>query len=768
MMKMKIIYFIILLSTSLPGFCTKWIITNSGNNFSPATITIRPGDSVQFNLASAHNVREVSQGTWNANGTTSLAGGFQLAFGGGLILPAQLGVGTHYYVCVPHASQGMKGTIIVQSCSTPATPGLIAGNSSVCSGSSNTYSVGAVSGATSYTWSLPGGWSGTSNTNSIITFAGTGGGNVTVTANNACGPSQIRTLPVTVNLTPGTPGTVSGNTGVCSGSSNTYSVTAVSGATSYSWALPVGWTGSSATNSITATSGASGGTVTVRANNACGSSAMRTLAVSVNSLPSTPGTINGNTTICSGSMNTYTIGAISGASSYTWVLPGGWTGNSATTSITVTAGVSGGNIIVTANNACGSSPMRTLAVAVTPAPAMPGSISGDTSVCSGSSSIYTIAAVNGASSYTWILPTGWSGNSNDHSITVMTGSTGGNISVTANAACGPSAIQNLPVMVTAPPAVPGSINGDTSVCSGSSKTYSITTVNGATAYDWSLPFGWSGNSTGPSISILAGNTSGFLTVAAVNACGTSAFRPLVVRVLSVPALSGSITGDTSVCMGSTHLYQIPPANGALEYTWLAPAGWIGQSNGPNLNLTAGPASGILSVIASNTCGSSEMRALSLSSLSLDTAVLQTGGLLMARDTTAAFQWVSCPGFAPLDGQQSASFMPGDNGLYAVILIKSGCTDTSACIGRLSVAIRDASEQQKIKIWPMPSRGIFQIQTEDPFLPHRSRIEITNLQGRLVFEGPLIRSIDLSNQPAGIYFIRIFYGNQVRVNKLIKE
>jgi hypothetical protein len=58
---------------------------------------------------------EVSQTTWNANGTTALSGGFSEPFGGGLVLPANLTVGTHYYVCTNHVSMGMKGTIIVQN-----------------------------------------------------------------------------------------------------------------------------------------------------------------------------------------------------------------------------------------------------------------------------------------------------------------------------------------------------------------------------------------------------------------------------------------------------------------------------------------------------------------------------------------------------------------------------------------------------------------------------------------------------------------------------
>jgi plastocyanin len=113
-MKTKFLLAVLLLSTSLIGTSKTWTITNSGFSFSPATITIAVGDSVNFNVASIHNAVEVSQSTWNVDGTTPLPG-FSVPFGGGLVLPAKLTVGTHYYVCAAHASIGMKGTIIFQN-----------------------------------------------------------------------------------------------------------------------------------------------------------------------------------------------------------------------------------------------------------------------------------------------------------------------------------------------------------------------------------------------------------------------------------------------------------------------------------------------------------------------------------------------------------------------------------------------------------------------------------------------------------------------------
>ena len=192
---------------------------------------------------------------------------------------------------------------------------------------------------------------------------------------------------------PAQPGAISGDITSCAGDQNTYSVSAVAGATSYTWTLPNGWTGSSSTASIDATAGANGGEITVTANNTCGSSTAQTLSVSVNQAPNQPGTISGDITSCAGDQNTYSVSAITGATSYTWTLPNGWTGNSTTNSINLTAGNNGGTISVTANNSCGSSTAQTLSVSVNQAPAQPGAISGDLTSCAGDQSTYSVAVV---------------------------------------------------------------------------------------------------------------------------------------------------------------------------------------------------------------------------------------------------------------------------------------------------------------------------------------------------------------------------------------
>lgn len=104
---------ILMTAGSIASHATIWTISNSGNLFSPATATIALGDTVRFNITSSHDAVEVSEATYAANGTTPLAGGFEVPFGGGTVLPAQLPAGQHWFVCTPHASMGMKGIITV-------------------------------------------------------------------------------------------------------------------------------------------------------------------------------------------------------------------------------------------------------------------------------------------------------------------------------------------------------------------------------------------------------------------------------------------------------------------------------------------------------------------------------------------------------------------------------------------------------------------------------------------------------------------------------
>jgi len=84
--------------------------------------------------------------------------------------------------------------------------------------------------------------------------------------------------------------------------------------------------------------------------------------------PSTPGTITGAASVCANQTGVaYSIAAITGATTYNWVVPTGATvaSGQGTTSITVNFGTMGGSVKVQAGNACGYSVFKTKTVTIT-------------------------------------------------------------------------------------------------------------------------------------------------------------------------------------------------------------------------------------------------------------------------------------------------------------------------------------------------------------------------------------------------------------------
>ncbi len=169
----------------------------------------------------------------------------------------------------------------------PATPGTVSGQITGVCGSTLVYSIAPVLRADSYTWTAP------ANA-SIISGQGTASvevsydpafttGNLTVSAQNACGSSAAKSAAI--KSKPGTPGAISGSTSICPNQMGVaYSIAPVPGATTYTWTVPAGASivSGQGTDAISVNFGAAGGAVKVKAGNACGFSALKSLTVAIN------------------------------------------------------------------------------------------------------------------------------------------------------------------------------------------------------------------------------------------------------------------------------------------------------------------------------------------------------------------------------------------------------------------------------------------------------------------------------------------------------
>lgn len=257
---------------------------------------------------------------------------------------------------------------LYQACTPP-----VIGDAQPCLGNLTTYSVAPVVGASSYSWTLPSGWSGTSNTNSIQVTPGSGGGLIQVSTTNACGGNYLASSAVSASLINVT--LSASSNAICVG--QTVSLTANSAVT-YTW-LP----GAIINSSIVVSPSAS-----VIYTLLTGCSSNPTIAVNVNPIPVLNITPSANS-ICLGASASYTL---AGASGYSLnLVPVSGTIIALNPSVSTVYTIEG-----TSNFGC--SAYQTFSLSVNPLPTI--AISANTTtLCAGTTLTLT---ANGATSYTWI------------------------------------------------------------------------------------------------------------------------------------------------------------------------------------------------------------------------------------------------------------------------------------------------------------------------------------------------------------------------------
>ena len=253
---------------------------------------------------------------------------------------------------------------------------------------------------------------------------------------------------------------------------------------------------------------------------------------------------NGPTTFCDGSV---TLQASAGTS-YQWTNYG--SNISGATASSYVAKESG-NYACVVTNTCGSATSNAILVAAMFTPASPGSINGLTSgICPNTNTMYAIGGLTGGYSYIWKVPTGVtivSGQGTTNlTVRFPTSFAGGSISVSATNNCGTGPASSLSVS-TAGLSSAGRIQGATTVCTTQSYTYSVAPVDGATKYTWTVPSRakiLSGQGT-TAIQVKFAKSSGNITVAASNACMSSATSVLPVTVnCSTARLAGELDNET--------------------------------------------------------------------------------------------------------------------------------------------------------------------------------------------------------------------------------
>ena len=550
----------------------------------------------------------------------SPAGGIYSGSGvaGGIFSPSAAGLGTktitYTFTNANGCANTATSTIVVNFCGCSNPPTANAGTDKSSCGSSSVAITGTIGGAaTSLVWSGGTGTYSPNTTTASINYTPSaaeitaGFAELIITANDpdGAGPCVAAKDTVRINIsTAPTAGSISGTAAICGATNGlTYSVTNQAGVT-YAWTVPANVTivSGQGTNNISTNwaSNAASGLVSCVVSNSCGSSTANFSVTFTN--PSTV-TLGAFTPVCINAGNQTLSGGSPAGGVYSGTGVSGTTFNPAVGTQTITYTVTfAAGCVRSASQVFTVNPLPTVTLGAFTAVCSTdaaftltgGSPAGGTYSGVGvSGGIFTpsVAGV-GTKTITYTFTNG-NGCTNTATSTIVVNSCGCSNPPTANAGTDKSSCGSSSVAIT------GTIGGAATslVWSGGTGTYSPNTTTASINY------------TPSAAEITAGFAELIITANDPDGAGPCVAAKDTVRInISTAPTAGSISGTAAICGATNGLTYSVTNQAGVTYAWTVPANVTivsGQgTNNISTNWASNAASGLVSCVVSNSCGSS--------------------------------------------------------------------------------------------------------------------------------------------------------------------
>ena len=496
-----------------------------------------------------------------------------------------------------------------------ALPAAILGPNSVCIGLTATETDITTGGS----WSISPTTTGTISSGGVVRGIATGIAVVSYTSSGGCSAIKIMTMN-TIPLG------ITGTLNVCVGA--TTALGDGSGGGVWSSSAPTYGSIGSASGIVT---GIASGPTTITYSLGAGCST--TANVTVNPLPAA---ISGTVNVCVGS--TINLTDASGG--------GTWTSNNTNASVlsgTVT-GATGGTDVITYTLPTGCSATKAITIN-----ALPGAISGPTSVCSGGSISLSDGGIG-----TWTVtgPATIMGGTG-----LLTATAGSGTALVTYTLAGTGCARTIPVTVNP---LPATITGTGSICPGGSIT-----LSGPTGGAWSSSSTTVNSSTGA----VTGSTAGTPTI--TYTLPTGCYRTATITINPTPPLPG---GPSALCVGA-HITLTESGGG----TWLSGSTGVVTIGATTGNVT-GIATGTSNITFTSTAGCPVTTTVTVS-LS-PTAITGPSGVcagaaITLTDTVGGGLWSTVSSSATVGSLSGIVSGSGSGTAMITYSLGSGCTVTKA-------------------------------------------------------------------------------------------
>jgi len=421
----------------------------------------------------------------------------------------------------------------------------------------------SATGGNTYSWSGPMGWTSSVQNPTILLTTHLQAGKYFVTVSNTYGCSVVLSSQLNVNYPPVATATYEQNT-ACTGSTLLLHGT---GAGSYSWSGPNGFTSNQQNPQIPNVTGANSGLYTLVVTSPNGCTATTTLNITINNPPA----LSANPTLtqtCEGSKIQLFA---SGTGSFVWNGPATYTSTDQNPVIqNIPIHMSGiYTVNLTASTGCVST--ASVAVKVYDQIHAIATASADT-ICQGQSlQLHT----EGGSTYLWNGPNGFNSTESDPRIDNITPAASGKYYVYISNDGGCFGYAELTILVK--PSAKSFAYATPNPVNENSPVQFIASSNGV-AYSWSGPLGFTSNVQNPFIKKVSRYMAGVYTVTITNENGCPSIVKVILRVLYTNKGGNTIDGDDdglstrSEATGTVYpnptndlLYFDTQSNEAIEY-----------------------------------------------------------------------------------------------------------------------------------------------------------------------------------------------------------
>jgi len=573
--------------------------------------------------------------------------------------------GTYMVTVTYNGCSSSSANTTVSVTSAPNATITAAGSTSFCAGGSVVLNASTGSGY-SYVWRLNG---GIINGATSSSYTATQAGNYSVVVSIGSCSTTSSTIAVSVSGGSAPVATAQGATSFCNGGSVVISTGTASGNT-YQWRLNGGVINGATNSSFTATQT---GNYSVTVTNGTCTATSNAVSVSASGSMATPViTAQGATSFCSGGNVILTTQQASG-NSYQWFLNG--EAIQSATSFAYTAFWNGAFTVRVTNGGC-TATSAPLSVAIGSAPTNTITAAGATSFCNGGSVVLSGTTGTGYT-YSWARNgTTISGATNSSYTATIAGSYTRTVN---NSGC--SSTSNAISVTVGTGTVPTiTAQGSTTFCAGGSVALITATASGNT-YQWRL----NNNAiSGATSSSYTASQAGSYTVTVTNGTCTATSAAVAVSVSSVTTPTLTSQGSTTFCTGGSVVLNTTAASGN-SYLWRRNGTTI--SGATSSSYTATIAGSYTVTVTNGSCsGTSSAVSVSVSSSVTPTLSAQgsttfcTGGSVVLNTTAASgnsYLWRR--NGTTISGATSSSYTATIAGSYTVTVTNGSCSGTSSAV-----------------------------------------------------------------------------------------